>query len=66
MFTAWRKSSYSGSSNQSTCVEVGLAPGRVGVRDTKNRAYGHLDVPSRAWRAFVAGVAESQEVGGPR
>jgi hypothetical protein len=66
VITGWRKSSYSGGNPQSECVEVGLAPGRVGVRDTKNREHGHLDVPSRAWRAFVAGVAEFQEVGGAR
>ena len=53
MFTAWRKSSYSTGSEHSTCVEVGLAPGRVGVRDTEARDEGHIDVSRAAWRAFT-------------
>lgn len=51
----WRKSSYSASgSNQ--CVEVGVAPGTVGVRDTKARERGHLVVSRTAWDAFVRSV----------
>lgn len=53
MITAWRKSSYSGNQSTSECVEVGLGPGTVGVRDTKSRELGHLTVPRPAWRAFV-------------
>lgn len=52
---AWRKSSYSGGAQQA-CVEVGVAPGIVGVRDTKNREAGHLAVTRTAWAAFVRGV----------
>lgn len=59
MFTAWRKSSYSTGDSQSTCVEVGLAPGRVGVRDTKARDQGCLDVSRTAWRVFVIDVASA-------
>ena len=52
----WRKSSYSDSgSNQ--CVEVGVAPGVIGVRDTKNRDAGQLAVSRTAWAAFVRGVS---------
>lgn len=52
MFTGWRTSTYSQSA-QGQCVEVGTAPGRVGVRDTKSREQGHLTVSRTAWRTFV-------------
>jgi hypothetical protein len=45
----WRKSSYS---DQKDCVEVTLAP-QVGVRDTKDREGGQLDLPADAWQAFI-------------
>lgn len=51
----WRKSSYS-ESTQGQCIEVGTAPGQIGVRDTKARERGHLTVRTDAWRAFVANV----------
>lgn len=54
MFTAWRKSTYSGTQSQTQCVEVGIAPGRVGVRDSKDRARGHLSVSRTAFRGLVA------------
>lgn len=53
--TAWRKSSYSGGAQQ-TCVEVGIAPGNVGIRDTKARERGHLEVSRTTWKAFVQRV----------
>lgn len=53
--TAWRKSSYSTGAQQA-CVEVGVAPGTVGVRDTKARERGHLEVSRTAWSAFVRQV----------
>ncbi|QIZ34287.1 DUF397 domain-containing protein [Saccharopolyspora sp. ASAGF58] len=39
---SWRKSSYSGGGN--ACVESGVAPAVLGVRDTKDRSYGTLAV----------------------
>lgn len=53
--TQWRTSTYTqnGSGN---CVEVGLAPGVVGIRDTKNRTRGHFMVSRTAWAAFVRSV----------
>ncbi|MGI5144908.1 DUF397 domain-containing protein [Plantactinospora sp. CA-294935] len=49
----WRKSSRS-SSNGGACVEVAdNLPGRVLVRDTKDRAGGTLAFGPAAWRAFV-------------
>jgi hypothetical protein len=50
----WRKSSYSGS-NGGQCVEV-AAPGRVLVRDTKDRAGAVLKFGPDAWREFAAQV----------
>lgn len=54
-FTDWRKSSRS-SGGGGNCVEVGRAPGLVGVRDTKNRDGGTLAVPATQWSAFLAGI----------
>jgi hypothetical protein len=48
----WLKSSYSGTSGNGNCVEVALAPGSVGVRDTKSPV-GTLAFPGPAWRAFL-------------
>lgn len=50
---SWRKSSRSGS-NQGNCVEVAdNLPGRVLVRDTKDRDGGTLSFRPAAWQAFV-------------
>jgi hypothetical protein len=52
----WRKSSRSGNGG-STCVEVAdNIPGRVYVRDTKDRDGGTLAFSPAAWSAFVAKV----------
>ncbi|APU13554.1 DUF397 domain-containing protein [Actinoalloteichus fjordicus] len=48
----WRKSSRSG--QQTDCIEVGHAPGLVGIRDTKNRGGGTLVVDRAAFDAFLA------------
>lgn len=55
-FTAWRKSTYSSDGN-AQCVEIGVAPGAVGVRDTKNREAGHLAVSRTTWKTFVRHVS---------
>jgi hypothetical protein len=52
----WRKSSFSGNGNE--CVEVAVAGGLVGVRDTANRAGGLLAFPAVVWHAFAAQVRE--------
>ncbi|WJK40362.1 DUF397 domain-containing protein [Solwaraspora sp. WMMA2056] len=50
----WRKSSRS-SSNGGNCVEVAdNLPGRVLVRDSKDRAGSTLAFAPAAWSAFVA------------
>lgn len=51
----WRKSTYSGGAN-GACVEVGNGQGAILVRDTTDRAAGHIDVVPEAWRAFVNGL----------
>ncbi|GIG89931.1 DUF397 domain-containing protein [Plantactinospora endophytica] len=49
----WRKSSRSGT-NQGNCVEVAdNLPGRVLVRDTKDRDGGTLIFEAAGWQAFV-------------
>lgn len=58
MFTAWRTSSYTTGDKESTCVEVGLSPARVGIRDTKARDRGQLNVSRTTWRAFTRFVRE--------
>jgi hypothetical protein len=53
----WRKSTRSGN-NGGACVEVAdNLPGRVLVRDTKDRDGGTLAFAPDAWRAFV-GMAQ--------
>ena len=50
----WRKSTRS-STNGGNCVEVAdNLPGRVLVRDTKDRDGGTLSFAPGAWRAFVS------------
>ncbi|MDG4762734.1 DUF397 domain-containing protein [Solwaraspora sp. WMMD406] len=49
----WRKSTRS-NGNSGDCVEVAdNLPGRVLVRDTKNRDGGTLAFAPHAWRSFV-------------
>jgi hypothetical protein len=50
----WRKSSYS--PHNDNCVEVGLTPDVIGIRDTKDRAGGHLVVTPARWQAFLDAV----------
>jgi hypothetical protein len=50
----WRTSSYSNGGD--ACVEVAPAPDAVLVRDSKNRTGPALEVPTRAWQAFLATV----------
>ncbi|MGC5029483.1 DUF397 domain-containing protein [Micromonospora sp. DT229] len=47
----WRKSSHSG--DEGACVEVGVAPGRVAVRDSKDPQGPLLLFAPAAWTAFA-------------
>ena len=53
-FTDWRKSRFSFSNG--ACVEVGAAPGAVGVRDTEDREGPALLFAASAWRKFTSAV----------
>ncbi|GHH60642.1 hypothetical protein GCM10017774_85370 [Lentzea cavernae] len=48
----WRKSSYSGGTDGSNCVEVAFAQA-VRVRDSKNTASPELEFSVGAWQAFI-------------
>ncbi|AOS62053.1 DUF397 domain-containing protein [Actinoalloteichus hymeniacidonis] len=48
----WRKSSRS--AQETDCIEIGDAPGIVGIRDTKNRDGGTLIVDRPAFDRFIA------------
>lgn len=48
----WHKSSHS--SQETNCVEIGRLPGGgAAVRDTKNRAAGHLTTTPAQWSRFL-------------
>lgn len=49
----WRKSSWS-NGGSGGCVEVARTPGTVLIRDTTNRAAGHIDVAPEAWKTFLS------------
>ncbi|GAB2841542.1 DUF397 domain-containing protein [Lentzea nigeriaca] len=51
----WRKSTYSGGSGDSECVEVSLAQD-VCVRDSKNAGGAVLTFSAGAWQALVGQV----------
>jgi hypothetical protein len=57
----WRTSSYSGN-NGGNCVETGFAPGRILVRDTRDRAGAMLAFSANAWREFAAKVKTDKAV----
>jgi hypothetical protein len=50
----WHKSSYSGNVG-SECVEVAEGPSTL-VRDTQNRALGHLAFEAAEWSALVSAL----------
>ncbi|WP_190824785.1 DUF397 domain-containing protein [Saccharopolyspora pogona] len=47
----WRTSTYS--QNNAACVEIAMTPIEVGVRDTKDRSGGQLNVPAARFAAFI-------------
>ncbi|GGM72279.1 hypothetical protein GCM10011609_05120 [Lentzea pudingi] len=49
---AWRKSSYSGATEDDNCVEVSLG-GDALVRDSKNPSGGVLTFSFSAWEKFL-------------
>jgi Domain of unknown function (DUF397) len=59
--TKWRKSSRSGSaSGEMACVEVAdLAPGIVGLRDSKNSAGPHLSVSADVFGRLLRQIKDN-------
>lgn len=58
-FTSWQKSSRS-IQNQN-CVEVGFAPGRTGIRDTKLGQHSPiLDISKEAFAAFLTRIRDGK------
>jgi Domain of unknown function (DUF397) len=56
----WRKASYSGNGGGS-CVEVGIGvPGKVAVRDSKDREGPMLTVSARTWSQFTEGIKQGK------
>ncbi|WP_418154537.1 DUF397 domain-containing protein [Actinoalloteichus caeruleus] len=53
----WHTSSASSTQN---CVEIGVGPGIVGVRDSKNRTGGAIVVPAPVFAGFVAAVKDNR------
>ena len=51
----FKTSSYT--EDNGTCVEVAVAGGFAALRDTKNRAGGHVAVPTRSFEAFLRSLA---------
>lgn len=52
--TNWRKSSLS--TNTESCVEVGRLPHGAAVRDTKDRAAGHVAATTAQWSSFLTAI----------
>ena len=56
----WRKSSHSGTGDQSVCVEVADLYAGVGIRDSKNPQLGHLTITPEAFAALLARAKRDQ------
>lgn len=52
----WRKSSHSAQGGD--CIEVAPLDHRTGVRDSKSRARGHVELTPTAWTAFVGALKD--------
>uniref|UniRef100_UPI003F4930D8 DUF397 domain-containing protein n=1 Tax=Actinomadura sp. CA-154981 TaxID=3240037 RepID=UPI003F4930D8 len=54
--TEWRKSSRSGSTANSDCVEMAALPGAVGIRDSKHPDGPRFALPPSAAREFLTRI----------
>ncbi|MEV4252807.1 DUF397 domain-containing protein [Spirillospora sp. NPDC049652] len=57
----WRKSSYSGGTVNSDCVEVAALAPAVGIRDSKAPDEPHLRVSREAFNALLSAVRRRHE-----
>lgn len=56
----WRKSSHSGMTDNSDCVEVARLSGAVGVRDSKSPEAGKLALPVEAFADLVVRIKRDE------
>lgn len=56
MVVNWRKSSYSGSSNDEMCVEVGGLASGVGIRDSKDPDGVRLELSGTEFTALMGRI----------
>ncbi|MEU3945658.1 DUF397 domain-containing protein [Streptomyces sp. NPDC029526] len=54
----WRKSSYSGPDDGNNCVEIGHAPTRTAVRDSKAPTRATLFFPASVFAVFLDALKE--------
>ncbi|MEU5049593.1 DUF397 domain-containing protein [Streptomyces sp. NPDC021096] len=54
--TSWFKSSYSTQDNGGGCVSIAVLPGRVGIRDSKQKNGPAFVTPASAWASFTDGL----------
>ncbi|MCP9951814.1 DUF397 domain-containing protein [Actinomadura madurae] len=54
--TTWRKSSRSGTSGQSDCVEVAELSGNIGVRDSKHPDGPKLTLTATSFRQLATNI----------
>ncbi|WP_141581115.1 DUF397 domain-containing protein [Actinomadura sp. WMMA1423] len=56
----WRKSSYSGMTDNSSCVEIARLTGAVGVRDSKDPGVGSLVLSVESFGGLVARIKQDE------
>ncbi|SNS46981.1 DUF397 domain-containing protein [Actinomadura mexicana] len=56
----WRKSSYSGMTDNSSCVEIVRLTGAVGVRDSKAPSAGSLALSVESFGGLVARIKRGE------
>lgn len=54
--TSWRRSSRSGTSGQSNCVEVARLSGGIGIRDSRSTAGPRFTLSADAFRRLAADI----------
>ncbi|XVQ11844.1 DUF397 domain-containing protein [Spirillospora sp. CA-255316] len=54
--TQWRKSTHSGASNNTDCVELAAMADGIGMRDSKAPHAGHLTLKPHAFAALLAEI----------